>query len=190
MTFNHKLSCRLALLKDRGLILSTAVLLTAVVLGCEKPIQQITDPGASSVSRLAISPNVVRLQPLQTAKFMAVGLSAGGDTASVSMTWSVTRGSMTDTSTQSGKHYGTYRAGSDTGSARIVVHGPGGGITDTAGVIVATATVASGTVKPATARLRTGKQVQLARPKADPAGNKRRGGAERGRRGRGAAAGG
>ena len=70
MTFKHKLSCRLALLKDRRLAVSLAALATAAALGCEKPLQ-VTDPTGGLLSQLLVSPKVVTLQVNQVASFMA-----------------------------------------------------------------------------------------------------------------------
>src|SRR5437762_5166287 len=142
MTFKHKLSCRLALLKDRWVVLSTAALALTTLSACEKPIS-LTGPETSAVLRLVISPKALTLRPHQVANFTAVGLTGSGVTASVSVSWNVTGGSMTDTSTTGDQHYGRYQAGSDVGTARVVVSGPQKGISDTALVTVMPAPVAS-----------------------------------------------
>src|SRR2546427_8518514 len=50
MTFMHKLSARLALMKDRVVAVSPALLAAAVVFACERPVQ-LTDTGSGTVAR-------------------------------------------------------------------------------------------------------------------------------------------
>src|SRR5438034_11047649 len=118
MTFKHKLSRRLALLKDRTMVVSTALLAVATIVGCERPLT-FTDPGTGTSSRLVLSPKILTLRQNQVADFTAVGLAATGDTATVAVSWSVTSGSITDTSTSNGKHYGLSKAGSRTGKVKV-----------------------------------------------------------------------
>src|SRR5256884_7200768 len=66
-----------------------------------------SSPG-SAVSQLAVPPKVVTLQQDQLQDFMAVGFTPTGDTAQISVTWSVTGGTLVDTSSQGGRHYGHY----------------------------------------------------------------------------------
>ena len=142
MTFKHKLSCRLALLKDRWVVLSTAALALATLSACEKPTP-LTGPDPSAVLRLVISPKILTLRQHQTADFTAVGLTSTGVTASTSVSWSVTSGTITDTTSTGDKHYGRFQAGSQTGTANVVVSGLAAGISDTALVTVMPAAVAS-----------------------------------------------
>src|SRR5216117_584089 len=100
MTFLHKLSQRLARLKDRNLIAGAAVSAAAAILGCELPSRS-TEPITPTASQLIVSPKAVTLQQDQAQDFMAVGLTSTGDTAQVSLTWSVTGGGITD-STRAG----------------------------------------------------------------------------------------
>src|SRR2546426_8048716 len=58
MTFKHKLSCRLALLKDRRVVVAMAALAVATIIGCEKPVR-LTDPVTSSLARVVVSPQVL-----------------------------------------------------------------------------------------------------------------------------------
>src|SRR5256886_9197819 len=74
MTFMHKLSRRLAMLKDRWVVFSTAALALATLSACEKPIA-LTGPDASAVWRLVISPKILTLRQNQTADFTAIGLT-------------------------------------------------------------------------------------------------------------------
>src|SRR2546425_7204 len=168
MTFKHKLSRRLALLKDRTMVASTALLAVAAIVGCERPLT-FTDPGTGAVSRLVISPKILTLRQNQVADFTAVGLAATGDTATVAVSWSVTSGSITDTSTSNGKHYGRYKAGSDTGKVKVTATGHPGG-SDTAVVTVTPVPVASVTVSPASASAQVGQTGQLSAATKDSAG--------------------
>src|SRR2546428_9152276 len=98
MTFLHKLSNRLARLKA-PLILSLAALLS-----CERPVGT-TDPLTTGVTRIAVSPKDVTLFPNQTTDLTAVGFTATGDTAmAINVSWSVTGGTLVDTSTSGGRH--------------------------------------------------------------------------------------
>src|SRR3989442_659108 len=168
MTFKHKLSRRLALLKDRTMVASTALLAVAAIVGCERPLT-FTDPGTGAVSRLVISPKILTLRQNQVADFTAVGLAATGDTATVAVSWSVTSGSITDTSTSNGKHYGRYKAGSDTGKVKVTATGRPGGSSDTAVVTVTRVPVASVTVSLASASAQVGKAVKFSATTKDSA---------------------
>src|SRR6266567_9242149 len=167
MTFKHKLSVRLALLKDAFVVVGA---LAAVA--CEKPLVSAntnTDP----TIHLQISPKSVALPTGGTSQLMAVALNSTGDTVDLSLSWSVTGGSMTDTSTSNRQHYGRYKAGSDTGKFKVVAHGNGNGGTasDTATVTVVPAGVASVNVTPAVVSLLLGATVQLTATTTDSAGN-------------------
>ncbi len=168
MTFKHKLSRRLALLKDRTMVVSTALLAVATIVGCERPLT-FTDPGTGTSSRLVLSPKILTLRQNQVADFTAVGLAATGDTATVAVSWSVTSGSITDTSTSNGKHYGRYKAGSDTGKVKVTATGNPGG-SDTAVVTVTPVPVASVSVSPASVSAQVGQTVQLSATTKDSAG--------------------
>src|SRR2546426_112373 len=170
MTFKHKLSCRLALMRDRWMVLSTVALALAALAACEKPIS-LTGPDTSAVLRLVISPKVLTLRPHQVADFTAVGVTSTGVAGSINVSWSVTSGSMTDTSTTGDQHYARYQAGADAGAAKVVVSGRPGGIADTAIISVMPAPVASVAVSPATMSVQVGGTVQLAAATKDSAGN-------------------
>src|SRR3989454_9034300 len=168
MTFKHKLSRRLALLKDRTMVASTALLAVAAIVGCERPLT-FTDPGTGAVSRLVISPKILTLRQNQVADFTAVGIATTGNTATVAVSRSVTSGSITDTSTSNGKHYGRYKAGSDTGKVKVTATGRPGGSSDTAVVTVTPVPVASVTVSPASASAQVGQAVQFSATTKDSA---------------------
>src|SRR2546427_6408718 len=69
MTFKHKLSSRLALLKDRVVLASLAGLVTAAIVACELPVRA-TDPG-STIADLLVSPKTLTLRQNATADFTA-----------------------------------------------------------------------------------------------------------------------
>src|SRR6058998_2542611 len=100
MTFKHKLSRRLALLFS-----ATAVVALAMN-ACEIPL--VTTPPAD-VAQLIISPKTATVQPDQDVMFTSVAFTAQGDTAQISVSWSTTGGSVTDTSTNGKRHYGHWR---------------------------------------------------------------------------------
>src|SRR3989442_6088823 len=168
MTFKHKLSCRLALLKDRGSVASTAVLALVARAACEKPAR-LTDPGTSALSRLVISPKTLTLRQNQSTDLTAVGLTSVGDTASVVVSWSATSGSITETSASGGRHKGRCKAGPGTGKVHIVVAGPGGP-SDTAVVTGTQVPVSAVVVTPSPANPQVGQTVQLAASTNDSAG--------------------
>ncbi len=93
MTFMHKLSYRLALLKDRLPIAMVMLLAMATVFACERPVA-VTGPGGGTISHLVISPKTLTLHPNATADFTAVAFLDTGDSASVTVSWSVTSGTM------------------------------------------------------------------------------------------------
>src|SRR3989454_8001488 len=109
MPFAFKLACRLARLKHRTLAGAAAAVAAAVVLNCELPVQVAT-PNAP-VSQLIITPHAVTLQLNQDQDFVAVGLSAAGDTTPSTVSWDVTGGTITDMGASGGRHYGQYPGG-------------------------------------------------------------------------------
>ena len=170
MTFKHKLSCRLALLKDRRLAVSLAVLAAAAAFACEKPLQ-VTDTGVTSLSQLLVSPKVVTVQVNQLTSFMAVGLTSAGDTvAATPVSWSATGGSITDTSSSGGRHYGHYKAASAPGQYKVVAADHSSNASDTATVTVIPVPVASVSVSPPSASVLVGGTVSLVATTLDSAG--------------------
>src|SRR5207244_13396736 len=109
-----------------------ALLAFTLVCACDKPLN-VTVPGAGSsdVSRLVVFPKALTIQQNQTVDFTAVGLTTGGDTATVTVSWSVTGGSITDMSSTGGRHYGRYKAAADTGRVKVVAKGQPNGVADT-----------------------------------------------------------
>ena len=149
--------------------LAAAISCTAIIVACELPTRPRTVPGEAS--RLAVSPKLVTLQQNQAADFTAIGFTTTGDTASVAVTWSVTSGSIIDTSSSNGRHNGRYRAGADTGKVRVVAKGNSGRPADTAIVTVTLAPVTSVVVSPAAPSVQVGQTVQLAATPQDQDGN-------------------
>src|SRR6266496_1720827 len=139
------------------------------VVACDIP-SRVSLSGNDAI-RVDVSPKLVTLQQYQAADFTAIGFTSTGDTAAVTINWSATSGSITDTTTSGGKHQGHYRAGSDTGKVKIVARGKSGGPADTATVTVTLAPVTSILVSPAAASVAVGQTVQLTATPQDVGGN-------------------
>src|SRR5205809_6970782 len=92
---------------------------------------------------------------------MAVALTSAGDTAAAAVTWSATSGSITDTSTKGGRHYGKFKAGSDTGWGKVIAWGQAAYLADTATLSVTLPPVASMRVSAASATVLPTHAVQL-----------------------------
>src|SRR2546421_12279598 len=113
MPFAYKLAYRLARLKHRTLAGAAAAVVAAALLSCELP-KQVAAPSAP-VSQLIIIPHTVTLQLNQDQDFVAVGLSAAGDTTPSTVSWDVTGGTITDMGASGGRHYGQYHGGTGGG---------------------------------------------------------------------------
>src|SRR5207247_1451655 len=170
MPFAFKLACRLARLKHRTLAGAAAAVAAAVVLSCELPVQVAT-PNAT-VSQLIITPHAVTLQLNQDQDFVAVGLSAAGDTTPSTVNWDVTGGTITDMGSSHGRHYGQYHGGT-CGSFKVAATSHPDRTTDTATVTVAgcVAPVAAVTVSPAAPTGQVGQTAQLTATPRDASGN-------------------
>src|SRR3989442_657973 len=171
MTFLHKLAHRLARLKpDARTVVSATAVVAGAVIACEK-MANPSSPG-SAVSQLAVSPKVVTLQQDQLQDFMAVGFTPTGDTAQISVTWSVTGGTLVDTSSQGGRHYGHYH-GTACGSFKVAGTSHPGQKSDTGNVTVTCAqpSIASVVVSPASATVPVGQTLQLTGTPEDANGN-------------------
>src|SRR5256886_10639420 len=169
MTFMHKLSCRLALLKNRVVAVSPVLIAAAVVCACERQVQ-LTDTGSGTVAQLLVYPKSMTVRTGQTADFMAVALTSTGDTAVAAVTWSATIGSITDTSTKGGRHYGKVKAGSGTGRGKGIARGQGNNLADTATVAATPPPLASVSVSPASATVLPTQTVQLTATTLDSTG--------------------
>jgi len=171
MTFLHKLAHRLARLKaDARTVVSATAVVAGAVIACEK-MANPSSPG-SAVSQLAVSPKVVTLQQDQLQDFMAVAFTPTGDTAQISVTWSVTGGTLVDTSSQGGRHYGHYH-GTACGSFKVAGTSHPGQKSDTGNVTVTCAqpSIASVVVSPASATVPVGQTLQLTATPEDANGN-------------------
>ena len=137
---------------------------------CERPAS-IAGPGTSP-AQVIVSPKNATLHSSQSIILTAVALTSGGDTASATVSWSVTSGSgsVTDTTTSGGRHYGRNKAGADTGKFKVVATGQPGGKSDTSVVTVTPAPVASVAMSPATASMQAGATVQLSATMLDSTG--------------------
>ncbi|HVH69063.1 MAG TPA: Ig-like domain-containing protein [Gemmatimonadales bacterium] len=169
MTFKHKLARRLAMLKERLVAIAPAAFAAAALFACEKPIPLGTTGG--TITSLIVSPKTLTLHPNTTADFTAVAFMSSGDSAAVAISWSVTGGSMIDTTSSGQRHYGHYKAGSSLGQAKVVASSNPGGLSDTATVTVTPAPVATVTVAPPSATLAVGGTAQLTATTLDSAGN-------------------
>ena len=149
---------------------TTLVGLALLGAACERPVE-IAGPGTSP-AQLIVSPKNAALHSTQSIVLTAVALTSGGDTASATVSWSVTSGtgSVTDTSTSGGRHYGRYKAGADTGKFKVIATGQPGGKSDTSVVTVTPVPVASVTVSPATASMQAGATAQLGATTLDSTG--------------------
>src|SRR6266576_1263558 len=159
MPFAYKLAYRLARLKHRTLVGAAAAIAAAVGLSCELP--QVATPNVT-VSQLIITPHTVTLQLNQDQDFVAVGLSAAGDTTPSTVSWDVTGGTITDMGASGGRHYGQYHGGT-CGSFKVAATSHPDRTTDTATVTVAgcVAPVAAVTVSPAAPTVQVGQTAQL-----------------------------
>src|SRR2546430_4868355 len=159
MPFAYKLAYRLARLKHRTLVGAAAAIAAAVGLSCELP--QVATPNVT-VSQLIIIPHTVTLQLNQDQDFVAVGLSAAGDTTPSTVSWDVTGGTITDMGASGGRHYGQYHGGT-CGSFKVAATSHPDRTTDTATVTVAgcVAPVAAVTVSPAAPTVQVGQTAQL-----------------------------
>src|SRR5256885_1114178 len=170
MPFAYKLAYRLARLKHRTLAGAAAAIAAAVVLSCELPVQVATP--SAPVSQLIIIPHTVTLQLNQDQDFVAVGLSAAGDTTPSTVSWNVTGGTITDMGSSNGRHYGQYHGGT-CGSFKVAATSHPDRTSDTATVTVAgcVAPVAAVTVSPAAPTVQVGQTAQLTATPRDASGN-------------------
>src|SRR3989442_2894710 len=170
MPFAYKLAYRLARLKHRTLAGAAAAVAAAALVNCELP-KQVAAPSAP-VSQLIIIPHTVTLQLNQDQDFLAVGLSAAGDTTPSTVSWDVTGGTITDMGASGGRHYGQCHGGT-CGSFKVAATSHPDRTTDTATVTVAgcVAPVAAVTVSPAAPTVQVGQTAQLTATPQDASGN-------------------
>src|SRR5947207_1622900 len=94
MTFKHKLSRRLALLKDRRVLLSVTHAAALAVWACERPVTGPQAPN-SPVVRIVTLPDSVTLNPGDMRQFVAYGRTQAGDSVPVAVSWSASGGTIT-----------------------------------------------------------------------------------------------
>src|SRR5256885_913457 len=161
MTFKHKLSARLALMKDALLVLVLAA------FGCEKPVA-LTN--AAATIRLQIIPKSLTLPTDGATQLTAVAFTPAGDTANIQVNWTATGGSIAETNTNGGRHYAGYKATPDAGVFKVVASAPASS-PDTATVTVIRTRVASVKVTPTIVNLLLATTVQLTATTTDSAAN-------------------
>src|SRR5207247_2031447 len=135
----------------------------------ERPVR-VTDAG-STIANLLVSPKTLTLRQNATTDFTAVAFMSTGDSATVAVSWSVTSGSIIDTSSNGKRHYGHYKAGPNPGQFKVVATGSPGGVSDTAVVTVTVAPVSAVSVAPTAATILVGATTQLQATTTDSLGN-------------------
>src|SRR3989454_712882 len=119
----------------------------------------------------AVVPKPATVHPPATADLMAVGYTSAGDTANIAVSWSMTAGSLVDSTTKGWRHYAKIKAGPNNGTFKVVAHGNQTTATDTATVTVAQLPVAQVLVTPAVVSVLIGAGVQLIATPQDANGN-------------------
>src|SRR5258706_1329048 len=160
MTFTHKLSARLALLRNAALVAILAM------MSCKIESRV----ALSEAARVVISPSQVVVSANQTADLYAVALDAAGDTASTAIMGSTTGGSVTETAT-GGRHRGRYEAPAAPGQYKVKARANPGSVADSATVTVSNVSVASLTLSPPPAGILVGAVQQFTAAPLDSAGN-------------------
>src|SRR5947199_377970 len=91
MTFKHKLSVRLALLKD----VLPVVPMVALLAACEQP-SLVGPPIKTSinVSTIVTLPDSITLDPGQTRQFASYGRTPDGDSVAINVTWQAVGGGL------------------------------------------------------------------------------------------------
>jgi uncharacterized protein YjdB len=158
------MTCRHAVFR-RFMVLA----LIAGLAGC-RPDAGIGGPADESV-RIVISPSRFTIGTGRSALLSAVAVTIAGDTVDGPILFSVTAGSVTDTSGNNGKQLGRFKAGNDTGKVKVIARGPKDGTADTADVDVSPVGVATLTVTPSSDTVIAGQSVQLIATPRDAAGN-------------------
>src|SRR5437879_3024612 len=152
MTFKHKLSHRLALMRD--VILAVTVVLTACNIPSRPSLEAIA-------SKVVISPPTVVVSSNQITELTAVAFTASGDTATSGLTWTATAGSVTDSTVGAGLHLVRYSAPGAPGQYKLKAHAKQGSGQDSATVTVTAVPVASVTLSPASAAILIGATQQF-----------------------------
>ncbi len=159
MAYRHKLSCRLALLRDLLVVLVPV----AVGVTCERPLAVPTSP-APPVAQIVVVPESLTVDPAQQVKFVAYGRSAAGDSTGVPVVWSTSGGTVTSdgmftADTAAGDFLVTATSSQLKLSGSSRVHNRG------------RRPVASVTLTPASASVQVGQTAQLTATPKDANGN-------------------
>jgi uncharacterized protein YjdB len=158
MTFMHKLSCRLALMRDALLLLASV----GAIQSCEVPSANATDP-AHPVVQVIVVPESLSLDPAQHMQFAAYGRAASSDSSAVTVSWSATGGTITPA--------GMFAA--DTAAGDFLVSGTSAALKLSASsrVHIRPRPVASVSVTPASPSVSVAQAIQLAATVRDANGN-------------------
>lgn len=104
--------------------------------------------GAAALTQLVLNPSAVTLAAGETASFTVAGSWSDGSSATPSVVWSATGGTVSPS--------GEYTAGTVPGSYRVIARHQGGTLADTSTVTVTAARLVSLTLTPATATVASG----------------------------------
>lgn len=104
--------------------------------------------GAAALTQLVLNPSAVTLAAGETASFTVAGSWSDGSSATPSVVWSATGGTVSPS--------GEYTAGAVPGTYRVIARHQGGTLADTSTVTVTAARLVSLTLTPATASVASG----------------------------------
>src|SRR5229473_1550346 len=155
-----------------GRLISGAILLVAAIASCERSLPTTSTGSGGTLAQLVVLPSTVSVVENQSADFLAVGLTSAGDTIAVAVNWSAAGGSITDSTSSKGMHYGRYKAGGQAGTFKVVANDPVSGLSDSATALVTAtaAPVAAVAVAPTTASSPVGGTVQFVAVPLDSTG--------------------
>jgi hypothetical protein len=162
MSFKHKLSRRLAMLRD--------ALLVAGIAACQADAG-IGGPADEAAARVVISPRTFTIGTTRSTVITAVALSSSNDTLNGPIVFSVTAGSLSDTSSgDNGRHRGRFRSRA-TPAGQGHRPAPRDGVADTADVTVSPVVVASLSIAPGSASVAVGETLRLTATPRDVGGS-------------------
>src|SRR6266571_2025277 len=169
MIFMHKLSRRLAMLKDA---MPVVVLAGLAVASCKFP-ERRAGPEDPHIARLIVAPSVITLHVAQSTAITAKGQNAAGDAAPVLVTFRVqgtSGGRIIGMSTPAmGEVDGEFQAGPSVGLDSVIAADTSG-FADTMLIVVAPLPVASVVVAPAAATVLLGVPASFTATLYDSAG--------------------
>ncbi len=147
------------------------VTMTFVVATLSCDASRTIRPGiieADPVVQLLVTPKDITVQVGDSTDFQVLGLTASGDTAAVSVTWSSTSGNIKGSG--KGKALGKYKADRP-GKHKVIATDDSTGIADSSDVTVVESPVRTVTVSPADLVLEEGETATLTAEVRDSAGN-------------------